>query len=123
MRTLLFVLFGAALLALTVLGKLPRYGLMAALGLLIMVDLIGVDQRYLNNERNKSQYAHYISDLDRLVPQTPDAADLEIYEAGRRWLWALIPPVQRCSRPTGIAWIPSATKRTTRWSTLLALVP
>lgn len=81
LRTLLFVLFGAALLALTVLGKLPRYGLMAALGLLIMVDLIGVDQRYLNNERNKSQYAHYISDLDRLVPQTPDAADLEIYEA------------------------------------------
>jgi len=58
-----------------------RYVVIAGLGLLILVDLIGVDQRYLNNERNKSQYAHYISDLDRLVPQTPDAADLEIYEA------------------------------------------
>lgn len=77
-RTLLFIL-GASLVILAFLfGKVPAIVVMGGLGLLAVIDLYQVDQRYLNNEKNQSVYNHYVKAVDRLVPYEASPGDLEI---------------------------------------------
>ncbi len=50
LRTLVFVVVAAVLLGLGIKRKLKTTSLLAALALLIVIDLVGVDRRYVNND-------------------------------------------------------------------------
>ena len=72
-RSLVFVLlcFGAIYFYLT--GKLKRNSTIAILGLLILIDLVAVDRRYVNNE-------DFVNAREMKTPFQPTPADLQIME-------------------------------------------
>lgn len=52
--------------------------LVYTLGLFMVVDLWGVDKRYLNNEKVKGQYVHWEKKKDKKIAFTPNKAQLTI---------------------------------------------
>lgn len=80
LRSILFAVFGLAiaLLAFFRLIKEPVAGL--ALAALVAIDLWGVDQRYLNDSKVKSEYNAYVKSDDKIVPYKPSTADFAILE-------------------------------------------
>src|SRR5690606_40941776 len=77
-RSLIFVLLGGGLLVYYRLGKIPRWTMQAAIALLVIVDLWGVDRQYLNADHftdapdASQQLATY--DFDRFPPRQPGEA-------------------------------------------------
>ncbi len=71
-----FLALGIALLAYFKLVKETLAGL--ALVAIVGLDLWGVDQRYLNNKKQRSEYEAYVKTDDKLIPYKPGASDLAI---------------------------------------------
>ncbi|WP_397362838.1 YfhO family protein [Olleya sp. R77988] len=71
LRSLLFVLLSAGVIYLFLKKKLNETKVIIALGLLIVIDLVGVDRRYVNND-------DFVSKLTMERPYQPNKADLEI---------------------------------------------
>ncbi len=71
MRSLAFIAAGVAVLLLFVFKKLPKNGFYAALALVILIDLWGVNKRYLNSE-------DFVSKRQVTNPYNPTLADNEI---------------------------------------------
>lgn len=80
-RSFGFVLAGGLLLFLFGRGKLSRNVLLPALGLLVLVDLWGVDKRYVNNEKDRGRYLAWEDARAINLPFKPTAADMAILEA------------------------------------------
>ncbi len=77
MRSLIFVLIGLALVALCVRRKINATILVAGIGILSLVDLLGFDMKYLNdkNFENKESYVSNefpVSDADRTIMADKD---------------------------------------------------
>ncbi|MHA4844301.1 YfhO family protein [Flavitalea antarctica] len=70
-RSLIFVLLGAALIILTVTSRLKPMYAGIAFCVLIMIDLIGVDTRYLNKDK-------YVTEEELMAPFAANAADIQI---------------------------------------------
>jgi hypothetical protein len=71
-----FLALGIALLAYFKLVKETVAGL--ALVAIVGLDLWGVDQRYLNDKKQRSEYEAYVKTDDKLIPYKPGASDLAI---------------------------------------------
>ncbi|MEL0643047.1 YfhO family protein [Olleya sp. Ti.3.14] len=71
LRTLLFVLLAAGVIYFFLKKKLNETKVIIVLGLLIVVDLVSVDKRYVNNK-------DFVSKLQMERPYQPNKADLEI---------------------------------------------
>ncbi len=77
-RSLIFVLLGGGLLVYYRLGKIPRWTMQAAIALLVIVDLWGVDRQYLNADHftdapdASQQLATY--DFDRFLLRQQEEA-------------------------------------------------
>lgn len=71
LRSLIFIVLSFAALYLWAKDKLKQEYLYAGLIVLVLVDMWGVDKRYMNND-------HFISAKKNAVPFTPTAADLQI---------------------------------------------
>ncbi len=81
LRSLLFVLAGAALVVLAGRRTIGRVPFLAGLGLLVLVDLWAVDKRYVSNEKDKGHYVQWEKKDESTVQRAPDAADIAIYQA------------------------------------------
>lgn len=75
LRSLFFVISGAALIYFYIHGKLSKPIFVGILSLLIIIDMFGVNKRYLNNEKTGSSYAMWESKRNADNPFTPSKAD------------------------------------------------
>ena len=75
LRSLFFVLMGAALIYFYLRGKLNKTIFVGVLGLLILVDMFGVDKRYLNNEKTGRSYNMWESKQTYANPFPPSKAN------------------------------------------------
>lgn len=83
-RSLAFILLAAALLWAYGKERLGRTVVVAGLGLLVLVDLWGVDKRYLNNEKNeRGQYLAWEDPILNQYPYRPQPVDMAILQAER----------------------------------------
>ncbi len=80
LRSLFFVLVIGVLLLLFMFRTIKENSLLALLGIFILIDLWGVDKRYLNNEKKGSQYLHWEDAYDYRNPYKPTVADIAILE-------------------------------------------
>ncbi|HFB62045.1 MAG TPA: hypothetical protein ENJ69_03580 [Bacteroidetes bacterium] len=84
LRSLFFILAAAALLYLYAIQKLKKGWLVALLGLLILVDMAGVDHRYLNKDnfeparRAEEPFHKTVADRYILRDKTPDFRVLDL---------------------------------------------
>ncbi|MEY3398540.1 MAG: hypothetical protein RL220_1134, partial [Bacteroidota bacterium] len=75
---LVIIAFGA-LTGLIFLRK-NREVIIGVLALVVLADLWTVNQRYLNDEKKKGKYVHYVSAEEKSIPYTPAISDLAILE-------------------------------------------
>ena len=75
LRSLFFVLAGAALIYFYIRGKLNKMIFVGILSLLIIVDMFGVNKRYLNNEKTGRTYNMWESKQSFANPFIPSQAD------------------------------------------------
>lgn len=75
LRSLFFVITGAALIYFYIQGKLSKTIFIGVLSLLILIDMFGINKRYLNNEKVGRSYAMWESKRNADVPYTPSKAD------------------------------------------------
>lgn len=80
LRSLVFVLMAGAMLFIFLRAKMSIYALIGGLGLLVLVDQIGVDKRYLNNEKQGGRYLAWTDKNTNANPFTPTQADLAILQ-------------------------------------------
>lgn len=84
LRSLFFIVGAALLLYFFALGKLKKGWFVAAIGLLILVDMVGVDQRYLNGssfeEARKAENPFHKTIADRYIfrDKSPDFRVLDL---------------------------------------------
>lgn len=79
-RSLLFMVasVGVALLSIFRIVKIWQAG--AILSILFLADLWSVDRRYLNNDKQRNEYAYYEAAGEKAIPYEPSAADRFILE-------------------------------------------
>lgn len=75
LRSLFFVISAAALIYFYIQGKLSKTIFIGVLSLLILIDMFGINKRYLNNEKVGRSYAMWESKRNADVPYTPSKAD------------------------------------------------
>lgn len=75
LRSLFFVLLGAMLIYLYMQKKINKTIFIGVLGILIIVDMYGVDKRYLNNEKSGRSYTMWENKQAYAKPFTPSKAD------------------------------------------------
>ena len=81
-RSLGFILFGGGLLLAFGKRKIGRSALLVGIGLLVLVDLLSVDRRYVNNDKDeKGQYIGWESDEQNTYPFKPQPVDMAILQA------------------------------------------
>lgn len=81
-RSLLYLFLGIGALMLLFVTEIDTRIVLAGLGILILVDLVGVDLNYLNNEENESGELVYWQEKSQyLYPQMATSADLQILES------------------------------------------
>lgn len=78
LRSLLFVLATAAVIYLFIIHKLKPYVFLAILGVLILIDLWGVDKRYLNSDKNGREYNQWVTVYEYYNPFQAEITDMEI---------------------------------------------
>lgn len=78
LRSILFILIAGLFVLAFVMKKLKQSYLIIGLGLLILVDLWGVDKRYLNNEKARGNYISWQKKYEKKNPFTPSVADKAI---------------------------------------------
>jgi hypothetical protein len=81
LRSLFFILLTAGLVYAFIIKKIKTNTLLVALGLIILFDLWSVSKRYLNNEKQGSQYLHWVDAYDYSNPFKASVADLSILES------------------------------------------
>ncbi len=77
-RSLIFVLLAYGLIAAYVFGKLKEIIIIPVLGVLILIDLYGVDRRYLSVDKRGGKYQKFEKAALRNYPFQASAADLSI---------------------------------------------
>lgn len=83
LRSLLFVLVGAALLYLFMFYRKNPWIYVVGFGLLVAVDEIGIAKRYLSNEEEGGIYEKYEAKSDGQIPYLPEKADVYILDKER----------------------------------------
>ncbi|OFX26548.1 MAG: hypothetical protein A2041_13300 [Bacteroidetes bacterium GWA2_31_9b] len=78
LRSLLFIVATASIVYLFILNKIKERSFILILGVLILIDLWGVDKRYLNNEKNGLQYIDWVKSFNYQNPYQASIADKEI---------------------------------------------
>ncbi len=77
-RSIFFLFLGAGLVILISRSILPKGIVIGALVLLVLVDNISVNKRYLNNETPGDQLSSYVITSDASIPYVPSTADMSI---------------------------------------------
>jgi hypothetical protein len=77
-RSILFILFGAGIVVLISRSMLSKAIVIGGLVLLVLIDNISVNKRYLNNELPGDQLSSYVVASDASVPYVPSTADMSI---------------------------------------------
>jgi hypothetical protein len=80
-RSLAFVVLAAGALFAFGRGLIGRWSLVAALGVLLLVDLWSVDKRYVNNEMDRGRYLSWEDGSQSRLPFKPQPADLAILQS------------------------------------------
>jgi hypothetical protein len=75
LRSLFFIIAAAAILYFYIKGKLNKTVFVGVLALLIVVDMVGVNKRYLNNNKKGSSYTMWESKRSAQIPFTPSKAN------------------------------------------------
>lgn len=78
MRSLFFVIATAAVVYAIAARKLKSTYAIIALGLLMLIDLVPVNKRYLSNEKTNGTYSNWEEVKDTKYPFPPSQADLDI---------------------------------------------
>ena len=77
-RSIFFILLGAGIVVLISRSMLPKAIVIGGLVLLVLIDNISVNKRYLNNELPGDQLSSYVVASDASVPYVPSNADMSI---------------------------------------------
>jgi len=77
-RSILFILLGAGIVVLVSRSILPKAIVIGGLMLIVMIDNISVNKRYLNNELPGDQTSSYVVASDASIPYVPSTADMSI---------------------------------------------
>ena len=80
LRSLVFVLLAGGLVFLAGRRKVGSPVFLAALGLLVLVDLWAVDKRYVNNEKEQGRYVQWEDEQRSKLPFSATAADQAILQ-------------------------------------------
>lgn len=84
LRSLAFVFFGAVLIFAFLKTKMSKYLLLAGVGLLVLIDQVPIDKRYLNNEKQGGRYVSWTDKNSNQYPFAPTQADLAILQSEAR---------------------------------------
>lgn len=80
-RSLIFVLLTAGVLWAVIKGSLKKGFAIAALSLLIVIDLVGVDRRYVNSDERKDDGSkQWVTERELKEPFQKNGADIQILE-------------------------------------------
>ena len=77
-RSILFIILGAGMVLLLSRTSLPKGMIVGILGVLVLIDNMSVNKRYLNNELPGDQLSSYVVASDATVPYVPTTADMSI---------------------------------------------
>jgi hypothetical protein len=77
-RSILFILLGAGIVVLISRSILPKGIVIGGLVMLVLMDNISVNKRYLNNELPGDQTSSYVVASDASMPYVPSTADMSI---------------------------------------------
>jgi len=77
-RSILFIIFGAGIVLLLSRTSLPKMMIVGILGVLVLIDNMSVNKRYLNNDVPGDQMSSYVVTSDATVPYVPTTADMSI---------------------------------------------
>lgn len=77
-RSILFILLGAGIVVLVSRSILPKAIVIGGLMLIVMIDNISVNKRYVNNELPGDQTSSYVVASDASMPYVPSTADMSI---------------------------------------------
>jgi len=80
-RTFLFLIIGSGLVWFYARKKLQSKIFIAAIGLLIIVDLWSVDKRFVNNEKDRGRYIQWEEKENNIAAFSAEQADLDILES------------------------------------------
>lgn len=80
LRSLFFVIAAAALIYFYIQGKLNKMLFVSVLSLLIIVDMFGVNKRYLNNDKTGNYYSMWESKRNADIPFNPSKANKMILQ-------------------------------------------
>lgn len=80
-RSLLFVLGAFAVLLAFTFERAGKYAVVGALGILMLMDVLPIDLRYLNTDKVKGRYTYFTKAVDHYFPHEADAADLQVLAA------------------------------------------
>jgi hypothetical protein len=80
LRTLFFVLATALLIYLFLIRKFKERTFLILLGILVLIDLWGVDKRYLNNKKRGARYLQWVDSYKYENPFEATVADMKILE-------------------------------------------
>jgi hypothetical protein len=78
LRSLFFVLATALVIYLFLVSKLKERTFLILLGVLVLIDLWGVDKRYLNNKKKGARYFQWVDSYKYRNPFQATVADMEI---------------------------------------------
>lgn len=77
-RSILFIILGAGIVLLLSRTSLPKGLIVGVLGVLVLIDNMSVNKRYLNNELPGDQLSSYVVVSEASVPYVPTTADMSI---------------------------------------------
>jgi len=80
MRSFLFAILAIALLFALFLKKVKGEVVVGFLAVLVLVDLWGIDRRYMDNEKQGREYVHWRKEVDKMYPHNANPADLAILQ-------------------------------------------
>ncbi|MFT5980709.1 MAG: hypothetical protein ACI898_001482, partial [Flavobacteriales bacterium] len=80
MRSFLFAILAIGLLFALFLKRVKGEVVVGVLAVLVLVDLWGVDRRYMDNEKQGREYVHWRKEVDKMYPHNANPADLAILQ-------------------------------------------
>ncbi len=80
LRSLIFVAAGAGLIWLFAKGTLKQTAVLGILAALILIDMWGINKRYLNNAKDRGRFVSWELASDNAIAHKANAADLAILE-------------------------------------------
>jgi hypothetical protein len=80
LRSLFFVVATALIIYLFIVQKLKERTFLILLGILVLIDLWGVDKRYLNNKKKGARYFQWVDSYKYKNPFEATVADMKILE-------------------------------------------